>query len=80
MLLFIINGETGLPKYLPLKNEGVYLRGGANLFEASSYICNTWPEMRDSQRNVLRAQKFAKFWSVSIIQPDIKSISSELRS
>jgi hypothetical protein len=28
-----------------------------------------WPEMRDSQRNVLRAQKFVKFWSVSIIQP-----------
>ena len=39
-----------------------------------------WPEMRDSQRNVLRAQNFAKFWSVSIIQPDIKGISSELRS
>jgi hypothetical protein len=39
-----------------------------------------WPEMRDSQRNVLRAQKFAKFWSVSKIQPDIKGNSSELRS
>ena len=41
---------------------------------------SSWPEMRDSQRNVLRAQKFAKFRSVSIIQPDIKGISSELRS
>ena len=40
----------------------------------------SWPEMRDSQRNVLRAQNFAKLWSVSIIQPDIKGISSELRS
>jgi hypothetical protein len=29
---------------------------------------------------VLRAQNFAKFWSVSIIQPDIKGISSEFRS
>ena len=27
--------------------------------------------MSDSQRNVWRTQKFAKFWSVNIIQPDI---------
>jgi hypothetical protein len=39
MLLFIINGETGLPK--SSQKRGCIFEGGVgNLFEASSYICN----------------------------------------